>query len=61
MNDYYQTCTLVLSDGQRLTWTGRVQVEDVRSAKVVEVIISEPQRFPVGIAWAPTNEEGLPL
>lgn len=61
MNDHYQTCTLVLADGRRLTWTGRVQVEDVRSAKVVEVIISEPQRFPAGIEWAPTNEEGLPL
>lgn len=47
----YQTCTLVLADGRRVTYTGPVQVEGVSAARVVGVEISTSRRLPPGAAW----------
>ena len=51
MTDHYQTCTLVLSDGRRLTYTGPVQIENIGAAKVVEIRISVPQKLPTNLSW----------
>lgn len=56
MTDHYQTCTLVLSDGRRLTYTGPAQIEDDGSAKVVEIRLSVPQRLPMDLAWQQMEE-----
>ena len=48
MAEYYQTCTLVLSDGRRLTFTGQAQCPDteIETIKVVEVQLSTQHPLP---------------
>ena len=50
MSDY-QTVTLVLSDGRRVTYTGRAQIGVDESVKVVDIIVSVPKPLPSGMTW----------
>lgn len=46
--DQYQTVTLDLDDGRRVTYSGRAQVDPEEAVKVVGVAISRPRPLPEG-------------
>ncbi len=47
----YQTIELVLTDGRRLRYTGRAQIEPTDDIKVVHIYISEPRPLPLGMSF----------
>lgn len=51
MGNSYQTVTLVLSDGRRVSYTGRPQIDHLFPPRVVEVIVSISQPLPEGMTW----------
>lgn len=58
MSDTIQTVTLVLADGRRVTYSGRVQLDPLPLPRVVEIIVSRPVPLPAGAAWE-TLEGGV--
>lgn len=48
---FYQTVTLVTSDGRRLTYTGRSQMDQINPPRIVEVIASTSKPLPAGMVW----------
>lgn len=57
---HYQTITLVLSDGRRVHYTGRAQIDHINPPRVVEVLVSISEPLPSGMTWdvMPTPKEG---
>ncbi len=51
-DESYQTLTLVLSDGRRLTYTGRAQIVPGDKAQVVDIVVGTPAELPAGTFWA---------
>jgi hypothetical protein len=51
MSDSYQTVTLVLSDGRRVTYTGKPQIDHINPPRVVEIIASRSAPLPEGMTW----------
>ncbi len=51
MGEQYQVVTLVTDDGQRLHYTGKVQIDPERPIRVVDVWVSQPQDMPAGCSW----------
>ena len=47
----YQVVTLVLSDGRRVSYTGKSQIDHINPPKVVDVIISISRPLPAGMTW----------
>lgn len=56
----YQTITLVLGDGRRVSYTGKPQIDHINPPKVVEVIVSTSRPLPDGMTWdvMPEPKEG---
>lgn len=52
MSDTYQTLTLVLADGRRLTYMGPPQLTAGEAVRVVEILAGEPTPLPPGCSWA---------
>ncbi len=50
---FYQVVTLVLADGRRCTYTGRVQLDPVLEPepKLVEILLSRPLPLPAGCSF----------
>jgi hypothetical protein len=46
---FYQVLTLTLSDGRKVSYTGRYALKD--SDKVVDVECSPPHQLPHGMVW----------
>ncbi len=49
--DTYQTLTLVLADGRRVTYMGRPQLTAGEAVRVVEILAGEPTPLPPGCTW----------
>ena len=49
--DYYQTITLVLTDGRRLNYSGRQQITDEDECRVLEIIVSKGKPLPPGLVF----------
>lgn len=56
MADEAQTVTLVLADGRRLAYTGRVQLASGEAVLVTEVLFSRPQPLPPDCSWQSVSE-----
>lgn len=49
MSDKYQTVMLVLTDGRRLTYTGKEQIEDVDNMlRIATVLFTRGKPMPAG-------------
>lgn len=57
---HYQTVTLVLSDGRRVSYTGLAQIDHINPPRVVEVIVSRSEPLSEGMTWdmMPATKEG---
>lgn len=51
MRDSFQTVTLVLGDGRRVTYIGRPQIDQINPPKVVEILVSRSWQLPEGLTW----------
>lgn len=52
----YQTVTLVLSDGRRLHYTGRAQIDAANPPQVTEILFSEGRPLPKGMSFDVISE-----
>lgn len=58
--DHFQTVTIVLSDGTRAEFTGRAQIRTDNPPRVLDVIVSVPQKLPPSLSWDRwPNESGV--
>ena len=53
----YQTITLVLSDGRRFIYTGRVQIDPDEPLRVTSIEVTRPRPLPDGGSWVNNNDE----
>jgi hypothetical protein len=60
MREMYQTITLILTDGRRVSYTGRCQIDHINPPKVTEVLVSRGDYLPEGMTWdsMPQPKEG---
>lgn len=52
-NELYQNVILVMADGRKLEFTGKVQLdtEKEEDRKVVDILITKPAPLPNGAKW----------
>jgi len=50
-NKMFQTVTLVLDDGRRVSYTGRAQIDGDKPLRILEVTFSPAKPLPEGMTW----------